>query len=282
MGIQSAVPTDVDATMYLVTPIHAARLLEKNNCNRPISDKQVKRYANTMRNGEWELTNDAITLNGDGSLQNGQHRLKACLESGRSFPCLVMTGVPKTAFQVMDQGKKRTLSDIFSIEGIKNHSAAAATTRFLVAHQHTGNPDTKVLADLGLSPKKFVNYYRQEPTLIQMGLCKAASLRHKWRGVTKSAAAGAFVICARVDYDAAVDFYASILDGVGLGKGDPWLAIRDKLTRIGADDRHEMGTVEQAALIIKAFKHFIECRTISPAYLKWRRFGKTAEKFPTI
>ena len=282
MGNQSAVPTDVNATMYVVTPHHAARLLENNNSNRPISDKTVKKYANAMRAGEWELTNDAITINTDGELVNGQQRLTACVDSGRSFPALVMKGVPRSAFQVMDQGKKRTLSDIFSIEGIKNHSAAAATTRFLVAHQHTGNPDTKVLTDLWLQPKKFVDYYRQEADLINKGVCKAAGLRHKWRGVTKSAAAGAFVICARVDYDAAVDFYASILDGIGLAKGDPCLAIRDKLTRIGTDDRHEMGTVEQAALIIKAFKHFIECRTISPAYLKWRRFGKTAEKFPTI
>ena len=164
-----------------------------------------------------------------------------------------MKGVPKSAMKVMDQGKRRTLSDTFNMEGITNHSATAATTRFLMAHQHTGSPDTHVLADLMLSPGKFVDYYRDEADLIQKGLCKAASLRAKLKGVTKSAAAGVFVICARVDYDAAIDFYASLNDGSGLENNDPVHVLREKLIRIGTDDRHEIKTVEHGGTDHKGF-----------------------------
>ena len=274
--------SDIKARVYLITPTHAEALLRGNTHNRSISQKTVNRYANAMAAGEWQLNGEPIIVNSDGSLGSGQHRLLACVKSGKAFPSLLVEGVSKEAFITMDSGKTRTLSDVMTIEGIANATQAASISRCLVAYEKSGTPDTRVLNDMGVQKRRFLNRYYEDAELIQRGSVIASRLRGKIAGVAKSSVGFCFVIFAGYDEDAAADFFAGVESGRYLAKRDPCYVLRERLLRIGVADRFEMKTVEQCAAFFKAFRAFLHNVEIGPRQLAWRRYGPAAEKFPEI
>ena len=138
----------VTAQVYLVTPLHAARLLENNSCNRALSERTVSIYAKQMSEGKFLLNGESIILNCDGAMLNGQHRAAACVKSGKPFQSLIVKGIDVSTFDTMDSGKQRTLSDAMTAEKIPNASSAAATVRCIKAYEQSETPDTRVLNDL--------------------------------------------------------------------------------------------------------------------------------------
>ena len=52
--------TDASVTIELITPEVAARYLERNVGNRPISMNQVYNFARLMEEGKWHFNGDAI------------------------------------------------------------------------------------------------------------------------------------------------------------------------------------------------------------------------------
>ena len=57
---ETTVRSKVSAHVYLVTPVHAARLLENNSCNRALSEKTVSKYAKQMAEGKWQMNGEPI------------------------------------------------------------------------------------------------------------------------------------------------------------------------------------------------------------------------------
>lgn len=83
-----------------ITPEKAMHLLQKNSHNRNLRAGVVKKYATDMRLGKWELSTDGITINKDGELVNGQHRLNAVIESGCTVKMLVCYDSECTVFDI--------------------------------------------------------------------------------------------------------------------------------------------------------------------------------------
>ena len=124
-----------------VGPVLAQKLLDNNiGNNRKVNKRRIASYAEQMQKGLWQPdTGEAIKFSG-GKLIDGQHRLlaiiKACEEDTykqvhniddlrfSGIEMLFMTGIPKKAFVALDDGKKRSLSDAFRIQGleVKNQS----------------------------------------------------------------------------------------------------------------------------------------------------------------
>ena len=109
-----------------VNPSKAKSWLERNDANRPCKEGDVKRLAAAMAGGKWKLNGDAIRFNGDGTLIDGQHRLRACIESGCSFDTYVVTNLDNDAFDTIDQGRKRSIADVFARQGFSNAALSAA------------------------------------------------------------------------------------------------------------------------------------------------------------
>ena len=78
----------------LITPEMATMYLEKNTHNRKVKQEAVRRYANDMKNGNWQLNNQGIAFHKDGSLADGQHRLLAIVLSKTAVEMLVTYDVP--------------------------------------------------------------------------------------------------------------------------------------------------------------------------------------------
>lgn len=100
-----------------ITPELAKQLLGGNTKNRRIKQGTVDSYARDMKAGNWRVTGEAIVVNGDGTLLNGQHRLLACIKSGAAFETLLVTGIESAAQETMDQGVKRSFADVLSMRG---------------------------------------------------------------------------------------------------------------------------------------------------------------------
>jgi hypothetical protein len=117
-----------------VTPAMAKDILLLNEKNRKLSNNTVKLYAEDMKNSQWGKNTSPISISNTFRLLDGQHRLKAVVESGKSIPFVFYFGQKNSDFQFIDGGRKRTAGDILSMSGYKNTSALAATGLLLLQH----------------------------------------------------------------------------------------------------------------------------------------------------
>ncbi len=122
-AMKSPEPFDTAAVVQ-VTPAMATRWLEKNGANRKIRTKRVRQYMDDMMAGRWVLTPQPIAFNCDGTLIDGQHRLKAIIEAGKPQRFLVVHNVPREAGAVIDQGLTRSVPDAAMFRNINGVNAS--------------------------------------------------------------------------------------------------------------------------------------------------------------
>lgn len=113
-------------TDELVTPDKAKRYLANAAPNRNVRPQLVERYVADMQAGRWVFTADAIRFNKDGELIDGQHRLLACVEAGKSFRSLTVRGLDNSVMPQIDTGAKRSLADVLRLRGDTNVNQVAA------------------------------------------------------------------------------------------------------------------------------------------------------------
>ena len=140
-----------DCFKTLVTEDIARSWLERNFCNRPISQSLVEMYERDMKEGRWKTNGATICFSKNGELIDGQHRLTAIVHTGIPQYMWVMTGITKTCH--IDDGRKRTLKDQVLVMGVaKTGDAFANTTilaavKFLYGYWKTGNGRTHRIID---------------------------------------------------------------------------------------------------------------------------------------
>lgn len=121
--------TNMTMTYELITPEIAMSLLETNTNNRSISEGTVRAYANDMLAGNWdESVGDAISIDQDGILRNGQHRLSAIVKAGTPIHSWVCRGVSRDG--IYDNNRKRSTSDQLSILN-PDFEAVYTSTRYI-------------------------------------------------------------------------------------------------------------------------------------------------------
>ena len=98
------------------------------------SENQTKRYvrakaakwASAMKEGRWHTHGDAIDIDNDGRLSNGQHRLSAVVMSGLPQWFIVARGVETQTFASRDRGYGRSPGQIAKWAGYTNADALAS------------------------------------------------------------------------------------------------------------------------------------------------------------
>lgn len=121
-----------------VSPALAEELLHRNPDNRNLSAIYVDRYAQDMTRGHWEANGEPIIIADDGLLNDGQHRLAACVASGHPFKTLFVFGVRRTARLTTDQGRARFAGDYLAMDGVKDGNNMAAVATALWTFEHFG------------------------------------------------------------------------------------------------------------------------------------------------
>ena len=73
-----------------MTPEKAKNILiSKNRNNRNLKANNLKKLVTAIENGEWKITNNGLAFDEQGNLIDGQHRLAANVQTGKTLPILV-------------------------------------------------------------------------------------------------------------------------------------------------------------------------------------------------
>lgn len=208
-----------------ITPEYARRLLARNKVNRRMDDKVSARYARDMRAGEWRVTGEAICIDANGDLRQGQHRLKACVAAGVPFFTLVVRGIEPESQLAMDSGKKRSLNDQLALLGEKNASDLATVIGLCWAY------DRDVLPHRSLTPSRsealaWLRENEEVRNSVAIGKRVGTSLP-----IARTVASVGHFLIWRVDEAAANGFFERLVKGANLQEGDPILAFRRWLDR---------------------------------------------------
>jgi hypothetical protein len=153
---------DVTFVVENITPQMAAGYLKLNTFNRPHNELLVKRYSEAMKKGEWILTHQGIAFDRDNVVIDGQHRLKAIVESGRTVAVMVCRGLDPTVFRVLDRGRRRNLADDIAIAmGEKRYrSQIASTVNMAIAGSHVISHRSEASGNLDFAIKHYDLLYR--------------------------------------------------------------------------------------------------------------------------
>lgn len=232
-----------------LTPEDADYLLEENDHNRHLNPNLVKRYVRFMMNDEWRLNGECIKISSDGVLMDGQHRLSALKETGKSIQMSVVIGVNPDTFTVNDTGRSRDAGDILKIAGYKNVNQNAAATRWLLWYQSSENfasHDTTSPAQVLKSIKRWPHIVHfVYPAVAVKGMCSYSFIQF-------------FMYATQtINPDLSYEFFLKLETGENLGKTSSILILRNTLLKyrsknLQLDKRHV------AAAFIIAWNAFVE------------------------
>lgn len=106
--------TNMTMSYEYITPDIASNLLEANSNNRTLSKGTVLAYTNDILAGNWdENIGSAISIDANGVLRDGQHRLTAIVNAGIGIHTWVCRNVSSDG--IYDNNRKRSNSDQISI-----------------------------------------------------------------------------------------------------------------------------------------------------------------------
>jgi hypothetical protein len=116
----------IRSTIKTISPQQAEKILEGNDCNRPLSANQIASLSALMTAGKWTLNGQGIIISDTGRLLNGQHRLAACIHSGVPLTTLVVEGIADSTMSLIDTGAPRKARDIVGMNGHANPARVSA------------------------------------------------------------------------------------------------------------------------------------------------------------
>lgn len=265
-----------------VGPELAAKWLTGNTHNRNLRPSVVAKYAADMRAGEWKLTGEPVQFGSDGSLLNGQHRLTAIVESGRTVQLMVVTGLDPEVQERLDQGVPRQFSDVLNLRGESNPNLLAALTRKLHEYETAGMAAAFTSAGLrrAASTAELLGTLELHPELRPLVPRAGTTARHL---VPAATTVGLLIWVFEALGDDAVDdtafFFDRLCDGQNLMAGDAIYELRRTFEQYrNAPKRERISQAFLAAITIKAWNAYRTGKKIS--MLKWRQGGATPEGFP--
>ena len=236
-------------TEVRVTPEIAQHWMTFNTSNREVTQAKLEQFQHEMERGEWKTQGDTIRF-AYGKLLDGQHRLMSLALSGVTLPMLVVHGLDPETQANMDTGRGRTPRDVLSIEGLDKW---ASSTLGSAIH-------TIIAYESGLSlysARKFLNrevrnYYLEHKSAIEATVQFTKALPRKHPIVPHARVMALHYIFAKIDRDAANQFFTRLMTGELVAKLSPIFHLR---TRLLADlmDKKTRSSFEQLAFIVKTW-----------------------------
>jgi hypothetical protein len=206
------------------------RLLQFNNHNRRIRQSTVKKYAEQMKRGKWEVNGEPIIVADNGDLMDGQHRLIAAIQADTPLTTLVVYGVKRSAFDTIDTGAGRNASDVLEIKGLNAETAriAAAAAKRCILFEKLGHT-TQNKGNLHLTtPKECSDYVLRKENLVEIVELIQAYGRNG-RILAAGGSAFLWLYMNEKNADGTLEFFDGLFTGANLFKNDPRLVFRQKI-----------------------------------------------------
>lgn len=262
----------IEPQIEKITPAKASQMLAMNVRNRNVRKTVVTRYAQDMIHDRWHFNGAPILIGKDGTLYDGQHRLMAIVESGRTQQMVVMYGVDESAKYTIDSGASRTPGDILAFAGYSDSHAIAAVARLVMAVE-----EGRAFAGYRPSNIEIREWVDDNPDIEQA--VRVYGMSRRQVPCPPSVVAAAFLLCFRVDPDDAVEFFVTkLINTEGLTANDPVKALRQLLANLTGKESALL-RYDQIRYILRAWNFFREGRRTSR--LQAPRGGWTRDNFPT-
>lgn len=246
----------------VITPELAAKWLSANKSNRPLRNRLVSKYARDITEDRWQYNGESIKFNRKGELIDGQHRLSAVVKAHKPITSIVLVDVDNDCFHTIDTGRSRNVADILYIAGERDQNNLAAALRLLTYYNMFDGDLSKLNSrsnDIFISEGDIQNTLDKHPgiraSIPKSIKCKTARL------LQPSVGAVAHYMFSKVDEEMADDFFERLSEGNDLQNGNPILALRNRLIRMGNTGASRIDQTKKMALLIDAWN-------------KWRRGDK--------
>lgn len=274
--------TGLGISVELITPEMAQTWLDRGGINRKPSERAIMKLVHAINLGEWDLTGETIKLDREGRVRDGQHRLHAIIRSGKSVQCIVVRGIPESAFDKIDTGKSRSMADVLSIHGHVQSTALATAARGLMLIENYGRLSvggSRVGSLPAPSNAQGLAYIEAHPE-VEDAIRMADRLRVNAAFVGGTGLwAIPFTLFLRISREQAEVFVNSLIEGANLERGNPILRLRNMYQ---GRTREWAGTNENrerlVAVTIKAWNFWRRDELVQ--MLSWHSQGRNAEKFP--
>jgi hypothetical protein len=267
-------PQQPHARIVTITPDYAAMLVGMNPRNRNISSRNFDVLVRALRNGEWQLNGEAIKIDINGHILDGQHRLRAVIETGISIETYLIEGLRPETQDTMDTGKSRGLNDVLAIRGEKNTSNLAAAIRRIYLYKRYGIKSAAV-GSIPTTNHECIAFFVRNPDIEE--LLGPAKRLAKTAKLPTSLAAMLIYAFTEIDPEDAQVFFEKLETGIGLPQGHPIQILRETLRRL-YDSRGATNQMYIAALVIKAWNKYRAGAIIT--LLKFTPGGANPEQFP--
>lgn len=236
--------------LFIITPEIAALWLERNKENRSRRTRYADSLADDIRNGEWEVNGETIKFDWNGYCLDGQHRLTACVESGKPIVSYVVTGLDPKSRPTVDIGEKRSPADFLQADGHINTKLLQATAGYEIQYR-TGSVST-----VKRKPKEVQRLVDENPDLVET--VNDIAQRY-WRNgsavVPQSLIAWLYWHAKKQDPELADKFVDGVMYGESLYRGNPIQAYREKMLRLKMM-RRTLNPIERLAYGILAWTKF--------------------------
>lgn len=247
-----------------ISPEMAANLLENNTGNRKISKGTVQAYAQDILAGNWDETvGVAISIDEDGVLRDGQHRLTAIVQAGKGIYTWVCRNVSSDG--IYDNNRKRSNADQISImradfDGVYKSTRYISVARALISPNNRRTITPKEIIDFTEEHKEeldgfFLNIPQSTTPKISLAVVHLALFMAYMDGI---------------DINTILDFYDILCNGMSTRPEEfPIIAYRNYLK----DNPTPETTVQNISRCQYALKRYISgsCikRTIAPEQLTY-------------
>ena len=237
---------EITVSMETVTPEQAEAWLTNNNSrNRHIRERHAQQLARKMFEGKW-MPSSMISFDCHGRLLDGQHRLRAQVLAQVPATYVVQRNLPTEAQNEIDQGAKRSSSDILTLNGVGKASGTLAAALRTLKTWDLGLIDTA--GSSAIAPQvgsDILDWYYEYPRADE--LKSWADAMSKDVGVPPSVLIVARVLQERVSTTEEVDRFWAPMDGSeGAVIPDPRATLR-KWLRTNAAKGHKNGRVSRSS-----------------------------------
>lgn len=255
LGSNQSIVVEVDGQrlelrILNVGPDLAKAWLQKNDNNRNEARGNKAKISRSMELDDFKFLGDPVRFDDEDNLLDGQHRLKAIVETGVEVPLLVIRGFKPEAQLYMDQGKVRGAGDQVKLAGVaeKGGNNWAATAR-LIIRWDAGDVLGNVLVP---GTAEIVAFCAEHQDQMARAVA-AAHAQYRRVGARRPVAAATFYFAELIDAQLAHRFFRQLATGEDIRSGDPVFALRDTLLKRKGTGGSKLNSNEELSLFVRAW-----------------------------
>jgi len=245
MNNQSISNTGITAEWVQLTRQYCQQLVTPE-IQRNVKFRNLKKIENALRSGEFITNGEPIILCENGTLIDGQHRIRAFMRTGIFPEALIVSGVIlESAYPTFDSGASRSMADSFKAAGIKNYTKSASSTFLLM------ELESRCIGNLAVHNRSVIDFYYENQAALDYWIGRDRDIDSVIKGSVRT---GCYVYLEKAfGRDLVNNLSETLKSGIG---NATFRALRGLLIRNSNRTRGKMNRSDLAhALIVAASAH---------------------------